>query len=349
MTMIRATILLVLALTALPARAQPVLRGRVLLADTARADSLYAFARYQPAGEAAPRTDSARVSADGRFSISVPGAGGVEVVIDARGAARNYHPALARMTARDLASEQVFVLVPRRWTIPAGAFAGRTVEISPDLARRPVCQGCVAFWLRVEGFRAPAWFQSWDASSFPLRMALDRENAVPRGAVPDSAAFWRIARTVEDDYGADLFRPVRYAEAEPEEDDIDPSNVVLLLTDATLPISGLTTLLSRGGRVTYGTMRLRNRGIVFGSEGPRVVTHELMHTLGVGHTCAWRSVSADLVRCPEMGSTRLTPEDVAYTQVLYRVRNVQRAAGARWGLDAAIAGERVIILHRPAD
>ncbi|HEX8392773.1 MAG TPA: hypothetical protein VF665_10495 [Longimicrobium sp.] len=346
---IRATLVLLLALAAAPAPAQTAVRGRVLLADTAGADSLYAFARWRAPGDTITRTDSARVGADGRFAIPVPAAAPMEIVVDTRGSVRNYHPALARITAAESAAEQAFVLVPRRWTIPAGRFAGQTVPISADRARRPVCEGCVAFWLRVEGFRGPSWFQSWDAASFPLRIALDRENGVPRGAVPDSSAFWRIARRMEDDYGADLFRPVRFADADPQDDDIDPNNVILLLADATLPISGLTTLLSRGGRVTYGTLRLRNRALVLGHEGPRVVTHELMHALGVGHTCAWRSVSADLLRCPDMGSDELTPEDVAYVQVLYRVRNVQRAARARWGLDAAIAGERAILLGRPAD
>lgn len=76
-----------------------------------------------------------------------------------------------------------------------------------------------------------------------------------------------------------------------------------------------------------------------GPQGAELVIHELMHALGVGHTCAWRSVAADLRRCPGRRSPVPTAEDVAYTQVLYRVRHLQTARGARWGLEAALAGE----------
>ena len=62
---------------------------------------------------------------------------------------------------------------------------------------------------------------------------------------------------------------------------------------------------------------------------------------------ALESIAADLQRCPELRASSPTPEDVAYAQLFYRVRDLQRASGARWGLEAAVAGERVLVLGLP--
>ena len=62
-----------------------------------------------------------------------------------------------------------------------------------------------------------------------------------------------------------------------------------------------------------------------------VVTHELLHLIGFGHTSAWETVSI-----PSGGSEpRLTPQDVAYVQLAYRLRRIQRETGARPGLPVA--------------
>jgi hypothetical protein len=72
------------------------------------------------------------------------------------------------------------------------------------------------------------------------------------------------------------------------------------------------------------------------------VVHELLHTLGFGHTCAWKSVLADVRRCPYMRADAATPEDVAYVQVASRVRDLERAARGRRGMQAALAGENLL-------
>ena len=127
---------------------------------------------------------------------------------------------------------------------------------------------------------------------------------------------------------------------QPEDDDVDPNDVVLVLVDPAVRAAALTTVLSRSGVLEYGTMRFQRAGPLTNGPGWHLVSHELMHALGAGHTCQWKSVSADVIRCPELREEMPTPHDVAYVQVLYRVRDLQRATGARWGLDAALEGER---------
>jgi hypothetical protein len=336
---------LALLLAAAPAPGQTAVRGRVISPDTLPRPEMRAYVRWRSASDTLPRLDSAAVDSTGRFEVPVGAAGSdsIDLAVDAVDvAARTHHPALVRFRADSTRREQAIILVPRRWRIPAGSYAGREVEISPARARTAVCPGCGSFWLRVYGAHGPMWFQSWRSSSFPLRIAFDREYSLPRGAAPDSSTFWRITQRVEETFGQDLFRPARYADVQPEDDDRDPNDVLLVLVDRDVRAAALTTVLSQGGVVEYGTMRLQRAGPLTNGPGWQLVGHELLHALGAGHTCEWRSVAADILRCPDLRADEPTPEDVAYIQVLYRVRDVQRATGARWGLDAALEGERVL-------
>lgn len=347
---------ILIALAALPAAAQdtPVLRGRVVAADGGRMDTLRAWVRWRAAGDTTVRADSAGVDSAGRFALPVPvgAADSLELIVDAADRARRvYHPALIRIHRRDAQAEQGVILVPRRWTIAAGRYAGEAVEISPHRARTPVCPRCSVFWVRIQPQgQDPVRFQGWPASRFPLRVGFDREHSVPVGAAPDSAAFWRGIQNVEDAFGMDLFRPVRYTQTLAQGLDEDgPDDVVLVMIDPSLPVAGLTMVLGRRGMVEYAAVSLQRRGVVLTDYGLELIGHEMMHALGFGHTCAWRSVSADLQRCPQMRTSSPSPEDVAHAQVLYRVRDLQRAGTLRWGLDAAVAGERVRVLGIPAE
>jgi hypothetical protein len=348
---------LVLTLAAAPAGAQEpgVLRGRVVAADGGRMDSLRAFVRWHAAGDTALRADSVPVDSAGRFALPMPDATGdsLEVVVDAADRARRtYHPALVRIHPRDAQAEQGIILVPRTWTIPAGRYAGQAVAISPHRARTPVCARCSVFWVRyaAQG-QEPVRYQGWPASRFPLRVGFDREHSIPAGASPDSAGFWRGVESVEDAFGMDLFRPVPYTQTLAQEgaEENGPDDVVLVAIDPSLPVAGLTMVLGRRGMVEYAAVSLQRRGVVLTDYGPELVGHEMMHALGFGHTCSWRSVSADLQRCPGLRTSAPSPQDVAHAQVLYRVRDLQRAGTLRWGLDAAVAGERVLELGVPAD
>ena len=332
----------------------PVLRGRVIAADGARTDGLRAFVRWRARGDTVRRADSADVDLAGRFVLTLPvdAADSLEVVVDAADRVRRtHHPALARLHRRDARGEQGFVLVPRRWTIPAGRYAGQAVAVSPHRARTPVCDRCSVFWVRTQGGppHGPVHWQGWPQSRFPLRVGFDREHSLPAGAAPDSLAFWGAVAAFEDAFGMDLFRPAPYRETLYRGGDHDPGDVVLVVIDPTLNIPGLTMVLGRGGSVNFAEVSLQRRGVALGVRGNELVAHEMMHVLGFGHTCSWRSVSADLRRCPELRAETPTPEDVAHAQVLYRVRDLQRAGGARWGLDAAVAGERVIVLGLPEE
>lgn len=335
--------LLCAAATPAPAQGGPTLRGRVVAADSALPAGLRAYVRWQGRRDSLPRMDSAVVDAAGRFRIVLPPGlpDSLAVIVDvAEGTRRTHHPAMARMARREADREHGFVVVPRAWTIAAGHYAGERVEISPELARRPACTGCSSFWVRMPGASGGPGFQGWPSSRFPLRVAFERAASEPAGTAPDSAAFWRAAARVEAALGMDLFRPVRFSQTLPTLQNQEPDDVVLVRIDRALSTAGLTTMVGTRGNVEYAGLALRRSSAALEPGGLELVSHELMHVLGLGHTCAWRSVLAETGRCPEMRAPSPTAEDAAYTQLLYRVRDLQRDGSLRWGLDAAVEGER---------
>jgi hypothetical protein len=342
--------LVLLAGTSAAAAQQPAtLRGRVVAADGAAPAGLRAYLRWRAPGDTALRVDSAAVDSAGTFVIALPAQlpDSVELLVDAADAERRaYHPSLARIAGDEAAREHGFVLAPRRWSIVSGRYAGEVVEISPHRARTAGCARCSAFWARMPGPRSPTRYQGWPAARFPLRVAFDRQNSVPAGASPDSAVFWRAAARVEDALGMDVFRPVPYFRTLPRFEGDDPDDVVLVMINRALTTAGLTTVVGRGGNMEYAALSLERASAVLEPQGEALVAHELMHAIGVGHTCGWRSVVAEAGTCPQMRAPAPTAEDVAYTQLLYRVRELQRGGDFRWGLDAAVAGERAILLHR---
>lgn len=338
--------LIALFLVALPAIAQdgPALRGRVVTADGVPAAGFRVLVQWTNAGDSLPSASAAAVDSAGGYAVPLPARlpDSLTVIVDAAdAAARTHHPALARIARAEAAWEHGFVLAPREWLVPTGFYAGQRVAVSPMRARRPSCPGCTnGFWIRMAGTRNSVGFQGWLSSRFPLRVAFERGGSVPVGAVPDSAAFWRAAAGVEGALGMDVFRPVPFGQTLPRRIEEDPDDVVLVRIDRTLSTPGLTTMVGSRGNVEYAGVALQRASAVLAAGGTELVQHEMMHALGLGHTCAWRSVLADVYRCPDLRAPTLTPEDVAYTQLLYRVRELQRDGSLRWGLDAAIEGER---------
>jgi hypothetical protein len=77
---------------------------------------------------------------------------------------------------------------------------------------------------------------------------------------------------------------------------------------------------------------LRDAGVLHNAH---VVTHEMMHALGFGHTTAWRSV----VNPEGLGSDRLTPEDVAYAELAMHSRIERERVDTRQLIALAVSRE----------
>jgi hypothetical protein len=296
---------------------------------------------------AAAWADSAEVDAAGRFRVARPAAlrgDSVHVVVDATDpAARAFHPSVAAVPRARWDDEVRVVLVPRRWTVASGVHAGETVDVSLEEGFAPTCAGCPSGFFRhavptragTRGSTVPAW----RPGSFPLRVAFDHEYTSQRITARDSAAFWAEAAQLERDLGLRLFRPARAADTTPL--DGGPDDVVLVWVERGLRAAGLGSVAySPGGDIDYGSVRLHDAGYLGGAGVPGLIAHELIHTLGVGHTCAWRSVMADATRCPHRRADAATARDAAYLHLHLAMAAAQRTHRAPWGLDAALRGER---------
>jgi hypothetical protein len=310
------------------------LRGRVVAADGSSVAGTRVWVR------AGTFADSADVDSAGAFAFALParGADSLEVraaAVDTTAAA--FYPAVARAQRDELMFDQGFVLVPRRWTVAGGRYAGQGVEVDLRRAFRPACGRCSGFF-RFRGgrtARSRGRVLSWPSSRFPLRVAFDRDReGGPQIGPRDSASFWRAADSMQAAVGASLFRPAAYADALPR--DRSPNDVLLVRADPTLREAGLTTVVSGEAGISYAAVRVQRASMLSDPIGPRLVAHELFHALGIGHTCSWTSVMAEAESCPELRAETPMPEDVAYLQLLLRMRVIQRDPALRWGMEEAL-------------
>lgn len=179
------------------------------------------------------------------------------------------------------------------WTIRGGAFDGITVPIDVARASR---KG--RFW-RLSTVRGQRRIIGWNPSRLPAAVGFREGTGI---STVDSSAFWSALRLLEQDIGMRLFEPVRIDRG------ADPDDVIVVDVRPAMKDDGLTL-------VTWGTLAsvydarifFRSRETLLNS---RVVTHEMMHALGFGHTSAWYSIMNPAPR-PD---SRLTAEDVAHVQ-----------------------------------
>lgn len=337
----RATTLALLAglVPLLAARPEPAeLSGRLIAADGGPVEAMRVVLRQ------GARTETAAVAPDGRFTLAGPRpTGEVEVVVDAIARSeRRFHPVSARVAAGDLEGELRVMLVPRSWTIRAGKHAGTTVPISLERAFAPACFGCSSYFRA--GVRDPtsgrlAPTPTWPGGVFPIRVAFTSDMPFQRVPPRDSASFWRIVEEMEGEFGRDLLRPAGYRETLPTEREA-PEDVILVESDPRLRRVGWGSTISQTGDIIYGAIRVRNPSVFSERDGARLVKHEAMHALGLGHTCAWRSVMAQIPECANRSADAPTVEDIAYFEVLTYARELQRAFRAQLGLEAALRGEQ---------
>ena len=296
--------------------------------------------------------DTFDIRADGSFTLRLTGVrcDSVEIGIDSgTGSLSRYHPTSVRIASSrfgehvpamlerlgphpelwepdPLPPDSVrVVLVPRRFTIEGGTYTGRSIPIAASAALGAAGRRG-RFWRVSRSGREPARPVAWPEGSFPLDVALHTGGGITEA---DTAAFWVAARQLERDLGLALFRPAaRDAIAS------DAWRVAVRIVPASAEAG--TTFLSWGGLgvVTGASIELRTAALL---HDEHIVTHELLHTLGVGHS-PWRPSVMGAARDTV---SRATPEDVAHTQLLYRLLRAHVDGRATHGLgDVAAASDR---------
>lgn len=212
------------------------------------------------------------------------------------------------------------------WTIESGTYAGLRVPLHFEGAfgargKRE------HFWRFATGARNTSAIVGWKSTRYPIPIAF-RHKGMSRAISPsDSVAFWSIIEQMNADFGVDLFKPATVNNEDPPDvivvDLSDMRNTDGLSRETWTPWGELFDV-----RVTFNDAQtLRDR---------RVVTHEMMHALGFGHTMAWRSV---LNLRQSNDADRVTPEDVAYAELAMRSHISRERENVRGLIALAVSRE----------
>jgi hypothetical protein len=213
------------------------------------------------------------------------------------------------------------------WTIERGTYAGMAVPLRLDVAigrsRRPE-----HFWRLPPRGATETGVVGWRSTRYPVPVAFRHGDSAGAISSADSVAFWNILEQMSVDFGMQLFRPATVGR------DGDPDDVIIVDVRPMADKVGFTrTSWSPLGelfdvRVTFREARLFHDA--------HVISHEMMHALGFGHTASWPSVvSSSATSFPG----RLSPEDVAYAEAAMRSRERQEATDMRRMIAVAIARE----------
>ncbi len=266
--------------------------------------------------------DTIASDSSGRFAMMErPVVGDTVTVTILPGAA--LHPARVLIPGDRIRDETDVVLLPSRWAIRGGAFAGETVSISPAAALRRSERESFSRMARARyGTRRD--IVAWPRERLPIPLAIHRDEG-QRITDADSVALWQTVAALEDELGMALFKPA--GDSAVQADGWGTS----VRVDPTLNASGLTFDTWEGGGQLFDAAITVRHASDFSDR--TIMFHELLHALGFGHTSAWTSIMAKHV---SSATQALTEEDVAYTQVLLRLGQVQRALRTSYGLREAM-------------
>jgi len=236
-----------------------------------------------------------------------------------------YHASVVSLDQSAANGPTRIVIVPTRWSIRGGTYAGRDVRIDP-LQATTRFGGVAGFWRLTKRGRTAGRAVTWVRDSIPIRIAFRRERSDPSVSASDSLEFWAMAEGLERRLGQALFRPASFEEIDAGADGI------LVAIDRRMFAAGRTFITyDTTGRIYEALVSVSRREYLGDS---RVAMHELLHAIGLGHTNAWTSVMSSSTR----GVAEPTAEDVAYTQLYYAIAALQREREVPHGIIEA-AGE----------
>jgi hypothetical protein len=213
------------------------------------------------------------------------------------------------------------------WMIELGVYQGMKVTLRLDAALGQRKKG-EHFWRLANGAGRDAGVVGWRSTRYPIPVAFRHGRSADEITSRDSVAFWTILGDMSSDFGKLLFRPATVAKA------ADPEDVVIIDVTPMGETEGLSRITwSPTGELFDVRITFRGASVL---HDPHVVTHEMMHALGFGHTTAWRSV---VNPWEASRPQRLTPEDVAYAELAMRSRERHERSDMRRLIALAVERE----------
>jgi len=259
----------------------------------------------------------------------------IDVTIDRQGnGLRTFFPLVGRigktmaLTGQNLS----VVLIPSVWNISCGTHSGNQVAVSLHKAHLPLNEVYT-------GFFGTTWF--WER--FPRFVALDRPESNAPISAQDSTGMWNQIAQMESALCIDLYKPGTLEDVATDGGTrirIDVNFPETVSANAGFGKKNLTDPYLYWGVATFKNTDMLSRAIV---------KHELIHTLGFGHSCQWPTVMYSFCPNPnEINRGEITAEDVAYIRLFYAVRKLEVDRSSILGLSASLRGEREIVLGLPS-
>jgi len=351
-----------------------VINGRVYAPAGYDLTGLWATWRF----ESAARVDSSRIGSAGTFEIHASGTDAAETGELSIAGSGEFHPFLFPFHVDSVPDLDV-VLVPRSWTVQRGIHQGEVVTTSLDsVVDDNADQYRYSYFFgQPYPFNDPELYlldlMTWPEERFPAQVAFDHVNGDPGFTPQDSADIWDVLDRMEEVFGIDMFQPIE-AEAtwwpDPPEDDpgLVPGVIRVVFEPPRwggLPLSDeepaqwereLGTWAAGGRFTTFRVSQsLLNGGTLWiGALEPlqladglipweTVLMHEMMHVLGVGHTCRIPSPMGPCMRTAEPSAY-----DAAYMELLREIVNLEGEQQTFFGVMPAVIGERRLVFGSSA-
>jgi hypothetical protein len=331
--------------TTAPAETSTRIMGRVYAADGGTLTGLQFRVRTQGQLFTAPIENNGAFELNALFPANLRDS--VDLIIDATAPnARRYRPVDARVPPWNIfgpASRPL--LVPRDVSFSSPTFGASTATVSLMQAFTRVCQddanaNCSSFFPRFwKTSTVPAL---WPDAELPIPLAFNHSASTARISAADSIVFWNVVRQLEADLGTSLFKPAMASSLPLPSANGFARGGVLVHVDSTLIAQGFGGWAnfvwdgSASQNLIAGKLRLSTLSR-FGNRS--LVSHELLHTLGFEHTCAWSTVMGGYGCTSAAGPTRA---DVAAFNLSYQVRRATLSNAATTTLGDALRGEQLI-------
>lgn len=277
-------------------------------------------------------TESVEIGMDGTFSLptTLIGKNSVEIYLQPD---NNYYPSYvsepgSKVIEMSEGDGVKFAGIPYIWNITTGLHAGESIEISIedafDRAGRENISWEAFYWL--------FWGQLASAleKDLPLRVFFDRANSNREITPEDSITFWVTMDSLHLYLGmGEFFVPAAAS-------DVDNINrFVALRVDSTQGPTGGPRFAEGDNNITGGQVNIGRVEAFDTANNPRIVWHEFIHVMGLGHTCLWPTVMYRSGCPPGSPLSTLHPSrwDVAYIQLLYATRQIQYDESIPYGIE----------------
>lgn len=167
----------------------------------------------------------------------------------------------------------------------------------------------------------------WNPSRFPIGVAFRPGSGI---AAEDSIAFWRTLGQMEKDIGVAIFSPATVSV------DDDPDDVIVVGVRPMAGDDGVTFVTWSGNGSLYDARVFFSSPAKLHEQG--VVTHEMMHAMGFGH-----SPDAGSIMNAIPSAERLSPRDVAYVQLALQSRSDSEVSDIWERLALAVERETLLV------